>query len=239
MIDIHTHIIPGIDDGAEDLEDAILMAELAVESGVQTIIATPHCNIPGSVDNYWGIDLLNHYQGLQREIRKRAIPLELLIGMEIFATDDVPQKIMNKQLISLNNSGYYLIEFGFYLHGSEMTELLQKIKRTGAIPVIAHPERYMCVQNRPQIVVDWLDMGCQLQINKGSVFGKFGRNSYYVANELLQNDCVTYIASDAHSPYRRTTYMKELQDYITAEYSAGMAQRLLIENPERYLLSRR
>lgn len=237
MIDIHTHILPGVDDGARDMEDALMMAELAVESGVHTIIATPHCNIPGCVENYWGSELQNVYRNLQHEIERREIPLTLLMGMEIFATVSLPDRIRGNSFISLNHSGRYLIEFDFDMHPELMTDILGQVLEEGAFPIIAHPERYRAVQQYPELVTDWMDMGCQIQINKGSIFGKFGRAAYYAAEMLLDNDCVTYVASDAHSPYRRTTYMKDLEEYLQKEYSPKLAERVLRENPERYLLS--
>lgn len=238
MIDIHTHILPGVDDGAEDMTDALLMAELAVESGVHTIFATPHSNIPEEVDNYRSLELMNHFLNLQEKIREHGLSLNLLNGMEIYVTEDVVEKIKDKKVIPLNDSHYYLVEFGFYANVDWMTERLEEIRDIGAIPVIAHPERYVCVQKKPEVVSDWIDMGCQLQMNKGSIFGKFGRASFRTADKLLWNDCITYIASDAHSPYHRTTYMKDIQNFLKEEYSNALANRLLLENPQRFLIEK-
>lgn len=235
MIDIHVHIIPNVDDGAEDMQDALLMAELAVESGVHTIAATPHCNLPIGFDNYWNPELAEHFQRLQTEIHKRGLPLEIWTGMEIYATEQVPELIREKKVIPINDSGRYLVEFDFYMRSDNIRRLLEKICDTGAIPIVAHPERYICVQRRPQIVMDWLDMGCQLQINRGSFFGSFGRGSFGAADELLRNSCVAYIASDAHSPYRRTTYMRDVEEFLSEEYSRKLAEKLLRENPNRFL----
>ena len=238
MIDIHAHIIPYVDDGAEDLTDALLMAELAAESGVHTIIATPHSNIPGVVDNYQSPGLLNRFKNLQNEIKKRGLPLEILTGTEIFATEDMAEKIRDKKLVSLNNSTRFLVEFDFYMASARITRILESVREIGAVPIIAHPERYISVQRRPQIVMDWLDMGCQLQMNRGSIFGRFGKASFRAADELLENGCITYIASDAHSPYRRTTYMKDIEEFLIEEYSIHTARELLRENPERFLLNK-
>ena len=230
MIDIHTHILPGVDDGAEDLMDALLMAELAAESGVHTLIATPH-----SSDLPVG-EILQQVQKLQEKINERQIPLRLLTGMEIYATGQGTEQISIERVLPLNHTQYYLLEFGFHAVGQRITELLKNVLETGAIPVVAHPERYISVQKNPEIVLNWLDMGCQLQMNKGSIMGSFGRETFRAADTLLRNDCITYIASDAHSPYRRTTYMKDTYELIKEEFSVSMARRLFQENPEKYLL---
>ncbi len=236
MIDIHAHILPHVDDGAADMQDALLMAELAVEGGVHTIIATPHSNIPGEVDNYYDPALMRRMTDLQERIKERELPLILLPGMEIFGTEDAAQKIQQGRLISLNNSGYYLVEFGFRRSGSWITDILMSIRKTGGIPVVAHPERYDCIQKKPELALDWIDLGCQLQVNRGSIFGKFGRASFRAADELLRNDWITYVASDAHSPYQRTTFMGDVYDFLREEFSEKRARCLLVENAEKYLI---
>lgn len=239
MIDIHSHIIPYIDDGAEDLTDALLMAELAVESGVRAMITTPHSNIPSGMGIGGTAELLKCFHDFKQELRKKQIPLSLFPGMEIFATDQMVEKIRNRQLMSLNNSGRYLVEFDFYMRSSHITDLLRQMRHIGAIPIVAHPERYICVQNRPQIVMDWIDMGCQLQMNKGSIFGNFGRDAYYAADILLHEHKITYVASDAHSPYQRTTHMRNIRNLLCEEFSPSYAAELLEENPQRYLIDKR
>ena len=235
MIDIHAHILPYVDDGAADMEDAFLMAELAAESGVHTIIATPHSNIPGEVDNYYDPVLAQRLVEFQGQIKASGLPLTLLAGMEIFGTEDVAQKIMEGKLISLNNSGYYLVEFGFHRSGAWITEILKSILALGKVPVVAHPERYHCVQQNLKQALDWIDLGCQLQMNRGSIFGRFGRASFRTADKLLRNDWITYVASDAHSPYQRTTFMGDVYDFLREEFSEKRARLLLMENAQQYL----
>lgn len=239
MIDIHAHILPYVDDGADDMADALLMAELAVESGVRAVIATPHSNIPGEFKTYEGTELQRRVSDLQERIARRGLPLTLLCGMEIYGTEDTAGKIQSGKLISLNGSGYYLVEFGFHKDGEWITAILESIRDLGVVPVVAHPERYVCIQRDPGLALDWIDMGCQLQMNRGSIFGKFGRASFYAADELLKNDWITYVASDAHSPYQRTTYMRDIYEFLKEEFSRSRARRLLTENAEQYLLGER
>lgn len=237
MIDIHSHILPGVDDGAEDWEDARLMAELAEESKVEAIICTPHSNIPGEFENYWDVELQNRMKRLQREISDKGISLQILPGAEIYATDNVAELIKAGRLVSLNFTKYYLIEFGFQKSAIWMTRILASILNLGVIPVVAHPERYGCVQREPEIVEQWIEMGCRMQINKGSMFGRFGHGAWKTAGELLFHRRVSYVASDAHGPYRRTTYMANAYEFLCEEFSKSLADRLLIENPQKLIHS--
>ena len=113
MIDIHAHILPGIDDGAEDMYDTLEMARMAADSGVNRIIATPHCNIPGMYGNYFGREYIDRYESVVRAVRKEKIPIEILPGMEVFSTEDLPELIVNQKIMPLNQSRYILMEFAF------------------------------------------------------------------------------------------------------------------------------
>lgn len=239
MIDIHTHILPGVDDGSADLEDSYLMAELAEECGVDTIIATWHCNIRGEFENYWCRELEERLQQLNHFIRGRGGSVQILPGQEIYATEDMAEKIKKGRLISLNHTCYYLVEFGFYKSSAWITRRLGELLELGITPVVAHPERYACVQQELEAAQMWVDMGCQLQVNKGSVFGRFGRPAWRAAGELLYADLVSYMASDAHSPYQRTTWMGDAYEFLCEEFSEQMAHRLLEENPHKLIHSRK
>lgn len=235
MIDLHTHILPGLDDGAQDIDDALGLAELAVEGGVYTLVATPHSNQKGRFENYAGDKLQAVYQKLQQEINKEHIPLKVLLGMEIYASEDIKEKIENGLLIGLNHTKYYLVEFPFECEQYWIGQCLEDILDCGKIPLIAHPERYMCVQEYPALLYEWIRMGCFSQINKGSLFGKFGKRAYVAAHVLMQNQLVTCVASDAHTPYMRTTYMRDVKEYIEDEYGGKTAVQLLEKNPKKIL----
>ncbi len=237
IIDLHAHILPGVDDGSEDMADTREMLELAAESGVSTIVCTPHVNIPGQYENYWGPEMAGRMAALFRYIEKEQLGVRVLPGMEIFTTGDIAEKIRTGKVIPLNFTKYYLLEFGFRLDPAWMTERLAEVAELGVIPVIAHPERYACVQDDPDVVRDWLDLGCQLQINKASMFGKFGRGAWQAAGVLLSSELVTYVASDAHSSYQRTTWLRDAYEFLASEFSERTARLLLIEHQQELLAS--
>lgn len=236
MVDIHTHILPGVDDGSPDLLDSMLMAELAAESDVNTIFATPHSHVAGETPEEHLAHIRESFQRLEEEIRKRKIPLLLVQGMEIFCGPDLRELLENGLALPLGDSGRYLIEFRFGEGAATCRRHIETVLEWGGHPVIAHPERYDCIQQDRNEAKRWSDMGCQLQVNRGSAFGHFGRAAQKAAVRMLRDRLVTYVASDAHSPYRRTTFMGDIREYLCEEYSAELATRLLEGNARRYLL---
>ena len=177
MIDLHTHILPGLDDGAPDLETSVLMAAVAAESGVTHLVATPHSNQRGAFENYASPALQVRFDCLCAAVREAGIPLELSLGMEIFGTGDVPKLLREGRLLTINGGRYLLIEFGFHEDPLRIERLLDELLAAGYWPVVAHPERYYGLQRMPNYLYDWVNRGVVLQVNKGSLFGRFGRGA--------------------------------------------------------------
>lgn len=239
MIDLHCHILPGVDDGAETMEDALTMARMAAESGVTHLVATPHCNLPYTEEkNYLSPSLISRFVELRNRIQQAGIPLKLYPGSEILCTPNLPELIRQDKLIPLGNSNYLLIEFFFDEALSYMDDMLEAIAAEGLCPVIAHPERYEAVQRNPHIIEHWFSRGHIIQINKGSILGRLGRRAKYTAQWILSHGLAHVVASDAHSPVARTTQMSELIQYITDHCTPEYANILLHENPSRILNGR-
>ena len=237
MIDIHTHILPGVDDGSPDMFDSLLLVELAVESGVDTIIATPHSHEIEDAREHMTL-IREAYDALRREIDARGLPLELLLGMELFCWKDLDERFREGTVLPLNGTDRFLVEFGFKEDAEHIRRYLETVRAYGGRPVIAHPERYVCLQLNPFLAEEWIGMGCQLQMNKDSVFGAFGRPAQRTALRLLKKGQYAYAASDAHSPYGRNTQMDGLRDFLEKNYTPVTAEALLNGNAERYLLQR-
>lgn len=225
MIDLHSHILPGLDDGSREPEESLHMAHMAVQSGVTAMIATPHCVDGGASSVLAAIELL------RSALRQARIPLLLYPGMEIFGTRDTARLLREGRLLTLNNSRYPLIEFDFVSDGEEETQILESILLAGFIPVVAHPERYVYVQQDPQLINRWASMGCLFQINKGSLLGRFGEDSRQVSLALVDRGFATIVASDAHSARMRTPWMYEVWDMLGKEFSPIAAEVLLRDNP--------
>lgn len=222
MIDIHTHILPGLDDGARDMEDSLSMAALALKSGVHTLVATSHANTGGFFKEYSIEEYLQRLEAFRKALDEVKLPLRVFSGMEIYMTREVPRMIREGRLLSLNQTGYFLTEFSFGIEQEEMDEMLHDLMELGVTPVIAHPERYRCVQESESGIAKWKNRGCLLQVNRGSIFGRFGSGAKQCVDRLLDQHMVTCIASDAHKPYERTTYMADIKEYMEQEYSLNI-----------------
>ena len=234
MIDIHTHILPGIDDGAVDLYDTLEMARIAAESGTTAIVATPHCRA-GRYLNYYDSQYKEVFQKAVNAIRDEEIPITLYPAMEIFMTEEFPELYKEGKLIPINGSRYILVEFSFRDDDPEYANyLLRMVEAEGLVPVIAHPERYPFIQENPWVASEWKKWGYQAQCNKGSFQGRFGPEARDAACFLLDHRLIAAIASDAHRPYQRTPHMKDVYEELRMSYPGEYLDMLFTENPERF-----
>lgn len=235
MIDIHCHMLPGVDDGSDSMDTSLLMASMAAESGVETVIVTPHCNIPGEAANYPSRELLGRFMALREAIDAAKIPLRILAGAEVFCTADIAELIRAKKLLTLASSRYLLVEFAFNEDSIEMNSRLEQIFAEGLTPVIAHPERYNAVQRDRTLPERWFASGYVLQVNKDSIFGGLGQRAKRTAEFILGQGLAHIAASDAHSTYSRNPELARLREHISLNYSEDYARILLEENPRRII----
>ena len=203
MIDIHTHILPMVDDGASNFEEALDMAVMAAESGVRAIVATPHSNHDVGFVNYESEYLAEIFNKLCDMLHEMNIPIRLYRGMEIWASTDIVEKLSYGTLLTLNRTKYTLVEFAFDEETWWIEAILEEMLREGYLPIIAHPERYFCVQEDPNNLYNWRKMGAFAQMNKGSILGRLGRRAEDTAKLLLKHNLIN--CSDSakiiYSPY--------------------------------------
>lgn len=238
MIDLHAHILPGVDDGSPALDESLEMARLAVESGVTDLAVTPHCGLPGG-EGLYAPALRRRVTALSQALAREGIPLRLHEGMEIFGLPDTAEKLRAGALCTLAASRYPLIEFPFTSYAREATEVLYAVLALGLRPIVAHPERYRYVQRDPQLLDLWTDMGCLLQLNRGSLLGRFGEREEALAHSLVSRGYAAFVASDAHSSVRRTPWLRDVRVLLAREYGEDAAQLLLEQNPQRVLQNER
>ena len=229
MIDLHSHILPELDDGSGSLAESLAMARMAVDSGITAMVATPHCAYDRREE------VLESWQLLSQALQETRIPLELYPGMEIFGNDDTLRLLREGRLLTLNGSRYPLVEFDFQGSGETQTRLLEELCDGGYRPLVAHPERYAYVRRNPRLINEWFRMGCLMQVNRGSLLGRFGSHVQAMAVELVERGFATVVASDAHGCRSRTPWMGDVRKMLTGEITALCAQVLLQDNPERIL----
>lgn len=238
MIDLHCHILPDVDDGAESVEVACEMAAMAADSGVDTIVATPHCNTRNELKNYRSEALDEHFMMLQDAFDYFNIPVRLLPGAEILVRDDMETLLAERRFYTLAGSRYLLSEFYFDELPEVMDRELARIAASGLVPVVAHPERYFAVNDDPGIARRWHERGYVIQVNKGSMLGRFTEEAYDTACELLAGHCVDVIASDAHHFEYRTPEMSDLLLWLDSHCSEAYSRLLLEHNPQRIIENR-
>lgn len=229
MVDLHCHILPDMDDGPREAEECLAMARLAFDLGTTCLAATPHCREGGAEA------VLEAVSFLQQQLSCLRLPLTVCAGMEIFATAQTPRLLQEGKLLTLGGSRYPLVEFAFEGDAVYPERCLRALTEAGYRPVIAHPERYLYVQNDPRLLSGWIDMGCILQLNKGSLSGRFGPVCQELALSLVARGYAGAVASDAHGFEGRTPRLDRTWQLLSHSFSPRAAQVLLQENPNRIL----
>lgn len=235
MIDLHMHILPGLDDGAGRMEESVIMARKAVDCGVETVAATSHAYLPGMDTEQYLRKYKKTFNDFRRKLKQEQVELDVRPGMEIFVRKEIVTSLREGKLLTLNGSRYPLIEFSFDVSEELIGLTVKKLIRAGYMPLLAHPERYDCVKNAPDIVRKWYQEGAVLQINKGSILGHFGHRVQRAAHWILGHRLAGIVASDAHNMYDRTTNLDELVNVLEFTYGIGSVDLLLEENPMRIL----
>ncbi|AOR24754.1 tyrosine-protein phosphatase [Clostridium taeniosporum] len=203
MIDIHSHIIPKIDDGSKEMEMTLEMLRNAERDGTKEIVATPHYLMEYGEAT---IDEVKQYvKEINSAIEKEGIDLKVYSGQEIYFTENIIQYYLDGKIGTINDSRYMLIEFPMTKFDDNVFDILYELQVRNISPVIAHPERYREIIKNPMIVNRFIDEGYLFQMNAGSLEGLFGTEAKKTAEILLKNGIYNFIGSDAHNTKSRTT----------------------------------
>lgn len=225
MIDLHCHILPGIDDGAEDLEASIAMAEKAISQGITHILCTPHHN-NGRYSNPKS-DVISLVSYLQSELDKRQLPLIVLEGQEVRITGDLINDIAQDMILFTDlDDTYILIEFPSLDVPIYTNKIFFELLQMGKTPVIVHPERNAYFREDPNNLIPFLDMGCLAQLTAPSYVGKFGKDIQRTAKQMVAHNLVQMVASDAHGVKKRTFYMEEAYIQIAKDFGKDKVMKM-------------
>jgi len=231
MIDIHSHILPGLDDGARNLDESIQMAKLAVQEGIHTIYATPH-HKNSSYENR-KMDIVDRVEELNVALQSAGIGLTVLAGQENRIYGEILEDYEKGEILSLGDKGsYVLIEFPSGNVPRYAEQVLYELQFKGLTPIIVHPERNQEIVENPTILYNLVKSGSLSQVTAGSITGKFGKNIQKFSMQLIEHNLTHFIASDAHNIQSRAFHMSEAFETINKHYGMDLLD-LFLENGEQ------
>lgn len=223
MIDLHCHILPGLDDGAQSMEEALEMARMAVQDGMTDIVATPH-TYNGLYLNR-AVDILKAVDDLQQALDRESIPLRIHPGAEVHVHAECIEHILSSEILTIcNGRKYLLLELPFHHIPRFTDDLLYELKIQEIIPIIAHPERNAVLCERPNILVNWIQEGALAQLTAGSLLGHLGERAKSVAEYMVEHGLVHVIASDAHNTRRRRPELRAAYLALAEKFSPELAE---------------
>lgn len=217
MIDLHCHILPGIDDGARNWDESLQMARLAVSEGITHILATPHhMNRSWMNSKQVIIPLVNE---LQDRLDAEQIPLTIFPGQEVRLHGEIIENIAHNEICFIDETNkYVLIEFPTSEVPAYTERLFYEMQTQGITPIIVHPERNHAILKDPNILYEFANRGVLAQVTAASYLGKFGKEIEKVSHQMIEHNLVHFIASDAHNNTNRLFHMKEAMEKLENEF---------------------
>ena len=229
MIDIHHHLLPGLDDGSNSIETSVAMARMAIEDGITHVVCTPHASGQYEFDPAANAAKMAE---LQARLTNENVSLTLGLGCDFHLSfDNVAQAKTDPTRFSINGKSYLLVEIPDYGLPPGLAETFYELQLAGLTPILTHPERNPTLQNEPGRLADWLRGGVLLQITADSVTGHKGRRAQRMSHELLEKRWGHFLATDAHNATSRPPRMREAHDMVADKYGSAYAHSLCVTNP--------
>jgi len=229
MIDLHSHILPGIDDGAQDLGVALAMARIAAADGIATMVCTPHI-YPGMYDND-APGIRRAVTELQAHLDLAGIDLRLMSGADVHLQPDLLACVREDRVPTIAGSRYLLLEPPHHVAPPRFEEEVFELMAAGLVPVITHPERLSWVEANYELFVRLVDRGCWMQITAGALTGRFGRRVRYWGDRFVSEGNAHLLATDAHDPQRRPPLLAEAREAAAALVGSEQATHMVCTRP--------
>lgn len=236
MIDIHTHILPMIDDGPTLMQESLEMCRIAVNDGIKKIIATPH--VQNGMDDSDANKVLEKIRMLNQLLKQEGLDLVIFPGAEVHLNDRLfdTDILRGSSILTINDGKkYILLEFPFQWIPPETEQIIFKLKSMGFTPILPHLERNHRIQRNPHMVVRYVEMGAILQVTAQSITGDFDAVPLKCVLWMLKNNLVHVIASDAHSPIARPPILSRAVKVVSEMLGEEAAKKMVLEHPRMIL----
>lgn len=230
-IDIHSHILYGIDDGSKSLEESKKIIKQHIEMGFKDIVVTPHY-----IENSDYITNNEEKEKILKTLKKEFNDINLYLGNEVFINNNIEELLNNNEISTINGSKYLLIELPLHNKIKNATDIIYELRIKGIIPIIAHPERYEFVQKNPDSVDELIEEGAILQSNYGSIIGVYGEHAKKTMKKLLKKNVISVLATDIHFPNNKIYLnMDTIRKKLTKIISEEKLKELTILNPKKII----
>jgi protein-tyrosine phosphatase len=234
MIDLHSHFLFDIDDGADTKATTLEMLKQAKSVGIEYVLATPHVNEQLTASDERQI--IDTFEEVKQLIKEENIDLEIGLAGEVDYNGDLFGWLDHSWILFGRNKKYLLFEIPMFNLPVNFQELLFQVTVKGITPVLAHPERNIHIQQKPHLLLEWINNGCLIQLNAGSILGRFGEACRRLSHKLIKANVVTLVSSDAHDLHKRDyTVMKEAFELVSGTYTPEVARMLFKTNAGKML----
>ncbi|WP_080917851.1 tyrosine-protein phosphatase [Manganibacter manganicus] len=233
MIDLHSHILSGLDDGAPDVATSVEMARMAVADGTTQMACTPHI-FPGKYPNS-SETIIPALHALQAVLDAQDIPLRLFCGADVHLAPDLIERLGSGDVPTLNNSRYFLLEPPHEILPPKLEDFVDRLLEAGFVPIITHPERLLWVGRHFEMIRRLADSGCPMQVTAGSILGAFGPAASELAHRMLKEDLISFFASDAHGTTWRKPLMANAYQTVAELVGDEQAEQMFVERPAAIL----
>jgi protein-tyrosine phosphatase len=233
LIDLHCHILPGIDDGAPNIETSLRMAAALIDDGVEAVVCTPHI-LPGLYHNA-GSQIRAATEALRFALARSGLRLDLFNGADAHISVDFIAKLRNGEILTLADSRYVLVELPMHVRPEPLKKFFFELIVAGYVPILSHPERLAWIETQFELIERLVCSGVWLQITSGSLLGKFGRPAKYWSERLLDEGKVHLLATDAHDMSRRAPDLKRGRDAAATRVGEYEANNLVLMRPRSIL----